>query len=225
MNIYLDSGDSAAVQRVSYSLPIAGVTTNPSILARGKLAPETCLTQLRVAIGPDKPLFAQVLAETAEEMVHEARALYARDRATVVKIPVTREGLAAIGLLRGSGIPTLGTAVYGPIQGLLAALAGAAYVAPYVNRIDAQGGSGLQCVRELQSLLSQHAPDCQMLAASFKSPRQVLDCMLAGCRHVTLAVDIAEQLLQSPAVDAAVAQFKTEWEQAFGQQTIGTPQR
>ncbi len=77
---------------------------------------------------------------------------------------------------------TLGTAVYSASQGLLAALAGAKYVAPYVNRVDAQGGDGIRMVQELQTLLEHHAPDSMVLAASFKTPRQALDCLLAGCR-------------------------------------------
>ncbi len=91
---------------------------------------------------------------------------------SVVKVPVTAEGLAAIKILKAEGIPTLGTAVYGAAQGMLSALAGAEYVAPYVNRVDAQGGDGIQTVVELQQLLTLHAPQSKVLAASFKTPRR-----------------------------------------------------
>lgn len=84
------------------------------------------------------------MATTAEGMVNDARKLRSIIADIVVKVPVTAEGLAAIKMLKAEGIPTLGTAVYGAAQGLLSALAGAEYVAPYVNRIDAQGGSGIQ---------------------------------------------------------------------------------
>ncbi len=83
-------------------------------------------------------------------------------------MPVTAEGLAAIKMLKAEGIPTLGTAVYGAAQGMLSALAGAEYVAPYVNRVDVQGGDGIQTVVELQQLLTLHAPQSKVLAASFK---------------------------------------------------------
>ncbi len=99
-----------------------------------------------------------------------------------MKIPVTSEGLAAIKIL---GTYTLGTAVYSAAQGLLAALAGAKYVAPF-NRVDAQGGDGIRTVHELQALLEMHAPESMVLAASFKTPRQALDCLLAGCQSITL---------------------------------------
>ncbi len=216
MEFYLDSADLNAIERLARFMPIQGVTTNPSIVAKGRKPLATVLPALRNIIGAKNVLFAQVLADNAEEMVKEAEQLQTLDPRLVVKIPVTPEGLLAIKELKQRNIPTLGTAVYSPMQGLLAALAGASYVAPYVNRIDAQGGSGIKCVQELQQLLTLHAPHCQVLAASFKTPRQVLDCLLAGCTSVTLPIDVAEQLLRSPAVDAALVQFNQEWQEAFG---------
>ena len=216
MEFYLDSADLNAIERLARFMPIQGVTTNPSIIAKGGKPLAQALPALRSLIGPDKILFAQVMADKAEDMVKEAEQLQTLDHQLVVKVPVTAEGLLAIQQLKTRNITTLGTAVYSPMQALLAALAGASYVAPYVNRIDAQGGSGIKCVQELQQLLTLHAPHCQILAASFKTPRQVLDCLLAGCTSITLPIDVAEQLIRSPAVDAAITQFKQDWHQAFG---------
>ncbi len=216
MEFYLDSADLNAIERLARFMPIQGVTTNPSIIAKGGKPLAQALPALRSIIGPDKILFAQVMADKAEDMVREAEQLQTLDNHLVVKVPVTAEGLSAIQQLKTRNITTLGTAVYSPMQALLAALAGASYVAPYVNRIDAQGGSGIKCVQELQQLLTLHAPHCQILAASFKTPRQVLDCLLAGCTSITLPIDVAEQLIRSPAVDAAITQFNQDWQQAFG---------
>ena len=216
MEFYLDSADLNAIERLARFMPIQGVTTNPSIIAKGGTPLAQALPALRSLIGPDKILFAQVMADKAEDMVKEAEQLQTLDHQLVVKVPVTAEGLLAIQQLKTRNITTLGTAVYSPMQALLAALAGASYVAPYVNRIDAQGGSGIKCVQELQQLLTLHAPHCQILAASFKTPRQVLDCLLAGCTSITLPIDVAEQLIRSPAVDAAITQFNQDWHQAFG---------
>ncbi len=150
-------------------------------------------------------------------MVEEAKRLNNAIPGIVVKIPVTAEGLAAIKLLKKKeGIVTLGTAVYSASQGLLAALAGAKYVAPYVNRVDAQGGDGIRMVQELQTLLEHHAPDSMVLAASFKTPRQALDCLLAGCRAITLPLDVAQQMLNTPAVESAIEKFEQDWKNAFG---------
>ncbi|CAH6135075.1 TPA: fructose-6-phosphate aldolase [Citrobacter freundii] len=220
MELYLDTSDVDAVKALARIFPLAGVTTNPSIVAAGNQTLEVLLPQLQEAMGGQGRLFAQVMATTAEGMVSDARKLRAIIADIVVKVPVTAEGLAAIKLLKEEGIPTLGTAVYGAAQGLLAALAGAEYVAPYVNRVDAQGGDGIQTVTDLQTLLKMHAPHAKVLAASFKTPRQALDCLLAGCESITLPLDVAQQMISSPAVDAAVAKFGHDWQSAFGRTSI-----
>lgn len=220
MELYLDTADVAAVKRLARILPLHGVTTNPSIVAKEGKPIWDVLPALRDALGGSGKLFAQVMANDAERIVAEAVMLNKRVPGLVVKIPVTAEGLAAIKRLKAMQIPTLGTAVYGATQGLLSALAGAEYVAPYVNRVDAQGGDGIEMVHELQQLLMLHAPQAQVLAASFKTPRQVLECLLAGCSAVTIPVDIAEQLIATPAVNAAVDKFEQDWQSAFGKLTL-----
>ncbi|MCL5497166.1 fructose-6-phosphate aldolase [Escherichia coli] len=220
MELYLDTSDVAAVKRLARIFPLAGVTTNPSIVAAGKTPVEVLLPQLYDALDGKGRLFAQVMANTAEGMVVDAHKLRAIIPDLVVKVPVTAEGLAAIKCLKAEGIPTLGTAVYGAGQGLLSALAGAEYVAPYVNRVDAQGGDGIQTVNDLQRLLSLHAPGAKVLAASFKTPRQALECLLAGCESITLPLDVAQQFIAAPAVDAAIAKFEQDWQTAFGRTSI-----
>ncbi|MBF7982180.1 MULTISPECIES: fructose-6-phosphate aldolase [Rahnella] len=220
MELYLDTADISAVKRLSRILPLQGVTTNPSIVAKARTSLWEVLPELRDALGGEGKLFAQVLANQAEQMVEEAELLHARVPGLVVKVPVTAEGLAAIKILRTRKIPTLGTAVYGAGQGLFSALAGAEYVAPYVNRLDAQGGDGIEMVTQLQKLLTLHAPHAKVLAASFKTPRQALDCLLAGCQSITISVDVAEQFVSAPAVQAAVVKFEEDWQGAFGQLSL-----
>ncbi len=220
MELYLDTADISAVKRLARILPLQGVTTNPSIIAASRTSPYEVLPALRDALGGEGKLFAQVLSDNAHGMIEEAQRLSERVPGLVVKIPVTAQGLTAIKTLRSLGIPLLGTAVYGAGQGLLAALAGTEYVAPYVNRVDAQGGDGIAVVRELQQLLTLHAPQTKILAASFKTPRQALDCLLAGCEAITLPVDVAEQLFSAPAVQAAVEKFERDWQNAFGSERL-----
>lgn len=219
MELYLDTSDVVAVKALSRIFPLAGVTTNPSIIAAGKNRWRLCFRNFmkRWAV---RGVCLPVMATTAEGMVNDARKLRSIIADIVVKVPVTAEGLAAIKMLKAEGIPTLGTAVYGAAQGLLSALAGAEYVAPYVNRIDAQGGSGIQTVTDLHQLLKMHAPQAKVLAASFKTPRQALDCLLAGCESITLPLDVAQQMISYPAVDAAVAKFEQDWQGAFGRTSI-----
>lgn len=220
MELYLDTADVISVKRLARILPLHGVTTNPSILAREGKPVWEVLPALRDALGGTGKLFAQVMANDAERIVAEAMLLNQRVPGLVVKIPATAEGLAAMKKLKAMAIPTLGTAVYGAGQGLLAALAGAEYVAPYVNRVDAQGGDGIAMVSELQQLLKLHAPHAKVLAASFKTPRQALACLLAGCEAITLPVDVAEQFLAAPAVQVAVEKFEQDWQGAFGSMVL-----
>lgn len=220
MELYIDTANVAEVERLARIFPLQGVTTNPSIVAAGGESVWDVLPRLQKAVGPEGRLFAQVMSRDAAGMVKEAQKLAECVPGIVVKIPVTSEGLAAIKQLAHFGIPTLGTAVYSAAQGLLAALAGAEYVAPYVNRVDAQGGDGIRMVQELQSLLELHAPASKVLAASFKTPRQALDCLLAGCETITLPLDVAQQFLAAPAVEAAIVKFEEDWQKAFGSKAL-----
>jgi len=216
MELYLDTANVADVERLARIFPIAGVTTNPSIIAASGESVWDVLPRLQKIVGPQGTLFAQTMSRDADGMVAEARRLSAAFPGLVVKVPVTAEGLVTIKILKKEGITTLGTAVYSAAQGLLAALAGAKYIAPYVNRVDAQGGDGIRTVQELQSLLELHAPERMVLAASFKTPRQALDCMLAGCEAITLPTDVAQQMLNTPAVESAIDKFEQDWKNAFG---------
>lgn len=216
MELYLDTANVQEVERLARIFPIAGVTTNPSIIAASRESIWDVLPHLKHAIGENGTLFAQTMSRDADGMVADARKLHDAIPGIVVKVPVTAEGLAAIKQLKKEGITTLGTAVYSASQGLLAALSGAKYVAPYVNRVDAQGGDGIRMVQELQSLLELHAPDSQVLAASFKTPRQALDCLLTGCEAITLPLDVAQQMLGTPAVESAIEKFEQDWKNAFG---------
>ncbi len=220
MELYLDTANVAEVERLARIFPIAGVTTNPSIVAASKESIWDVLPRLQNAIGEEGTLFAQTMSRDAKRDGGKEKPKTTENkrhpRHCGEKIPVTAEGLAAIKLLKKEGIVTLGTAVYSASQGLLAALAGAKYVAPYVNRVDAQGGDGIRMVQELQTLLEHHAPDSMVLAASFKTPRQALDCLLAGCQAITLPLDVAQQMLNTPAVESAIEKFEQDWKNAFG---------
>ncbi|MEE9707835.1 fructose-6-phosphate aldolase [Aeromonas veronii] len=220
MKIYADTADVKQVELLSGFFPLAGVTTNPSITAASGEKLNVVLPQLRQALGHDGLLFAQVIATETDAIVNEAIRLHKYVDNLVVKIPVNQNGLAAIQILKAEGIRTLGTAIYNASQGLLAALAGAEFIAPYVNRIDMLSGNGIQTVELLVNLLNMHAPHCKVLCASFKNTQQVLACFAAGCDSVTIPVDIALKMLENPAVDAAIAQFQNDWKSVYGELTI-----
>lgn len=216
MELYLDTANVAEVERLARIFPIAGVTTNPSIIAASKESIWEVLPRLQKAIGDEGILFAQTMSRDAQGMVEEAKRLRDAIPSIVVKIPVTSEGLAAIKILKKRVLLHLAPLYIAPHKGYWPRWQGAKYVAPYVNRVDAQGGDGIRTVQELQALLEMHAPESMVLAASFKTPRQALDCLLAGCESITLPLDVAQQMLNTPAVESAIEKFEHDWNAAFG---------
>ncbi|MGR9115663.1 MAG: fructose-6-phosphate aldolase [Gammaproteobacteria bacterium] len=216
LEFYLDTADVEQVARFNECLPVKGVTTNPSILANSGIGLNQALPVLAKVLGSDARFHVQVVSQTVESMVKEARQIAALPYDMVIKVPATELGLAAIKLMKAEAIPVLATAVYSAHQGFLAALCGADYLAPYVNRIDALGGDGVGVVADLQLLLDRHGLDCKVLPASFKNTQQALEVLKVGVGAITLPVDIAAQMFAHPAVQPAVDQFTRDWRATFG---------
>ncbi len=148
MKLFIDDADVREIRRLMELYPIDGVTTNPAILAKAGRHPKEVLLEIRALIGENRQLFAQVIPQDAEGMAEDGRAIAdLLGKNTVVKIPSVPEGFRAIRILNGEGVLTCGTVVYTPLQALLAAKAGADYVAPYVNRIDNMGYDGVGTVK------------------------------------------------------------------------------
>ncbi len=215
LELYLDSADVEQVARFQSCLPLRGITTNPSILAKAGIGVGQLLAEINPVFGEKGRFHVQVVSQTLFAIIEEARQIAALPYDVVVKIPATETGLAAIKQLHGEGIATLATTIYSVQQGFLAALAGADYLAPYVNRIDAFGHDGVAVVAELQQLLQKQQLSCCVLPASFKNTRQVLDVLQAGVGAVTLPIEVMEQMLNHTAVPVAVEQFHKDWQQVF----------
>ena len=185
MRLYIDSANVEQIGHLNEYYPIAGVTTNPSILVK-----------------ENRP-FLEVLKEIRE-----------------VKIPVTEEGLKAIKILSEENIPVLATTIYTSFQALMAALAGAKYVAPYVNRIDNLTGNGVKVVSEIAQLFESYQLSTEILAASFKNVQQIHDVCLAGAETVTVSPDLILKFIAFPSTASDVAVFKKEWQKAYGADLI-----
>ncbi|WP_236757405.1 transaldolase family protein [Actinobacillus seminis] len=165
MELYLDKADVKIIAKFHRTLLLAGVTTNPGIIAKLKREIFDVLSDIQSIVGEDKRLFAQTMGCSEKQIIADALALREHLPNIIIKIPVIPEGLAAIKVLSTLGIPTLGTAVYGAVQGFFSGISRAKYIAPYVNRIDAQGGNGIETVSELQTLLKQHQLNAKVCAA------------------------------------------------------------
>ncbi len=216
IELYLDTVDVEQVARFNACLPIKGVTTNPSILAKAGVGVNQALSELSEIIGSEARFHVQVVSQAVDEMVAEAIKIDALPYDMVVKVPATELGLAAIKIIKKEKIKVLATAVYSVQQGFVAALCGADYLAPYINRMDTMGNNGVGVVADLQQLMTLHGLNCKILPASFKNTLQVMDVMKLGVEAITLPVDVAAQLLSHPAVEAAVEQFSLDWQAVFG---------
>lgn len=221
MLVMLDTADHKIIEEGFAFYPLAGVTTNPSIVTKAKKDFWELQEGIREIIGTEPMLFAQVVGETAEEMLAEAKLLAERlGTNTFAKVPVTKEGLKAMRLIKQAGIGVLATAIFTPMQALLAARAGADWVAPYVNRIDNITGDGVGVVAAIRDIYDQGGIETKIVAASFKNVQQVLECAKLGAEAVTVPGDILEKMLDHPMTDWSMDQFDKDWTAQYGSKTI-----
>ena len=217
----LDTADLEAIKHCNEFYPLAGVTTNPSIIAKEKTDFWKLVKEIRSIIGEEKMLHVQTTQKEASKIVEEAKLLKEELKGDFyVKIPIGEEGLKATMELKKLGIGVTMTAIFTPAQALIAAMAGASFVAPYVNRLDNILGDGTEVVAEIVNQLDLYGSDCQVLAASFKNAEQVHKCASAGCHSVTVAADILKTVISHPMTDAAIAGFDKDWTSVYGEQTI-----
>lgn len=219
MELFLDTADSRAAAELNDILTIAGVTTNPTIITRSGKTPRQVAEEMDALLAPSQKLFMQVLASDAEGMVAEARTISALRPNMFVKIPVTTEGLRAIKLAKAEGINVLATAIYTADQAFLAAMNGADYLAPYVNRMEYYG-DGIGQVFDLLQMLDAAGLESKVIAASFKNVYQVHQLIAAGIQAVTVAPDVVWNMVKHPATQIAVDEFVDAWEASFGRRSF-----
>ncbi len=217
----LDTADISAIRHCNEFYPIDGVTTNPSIIAKEQGDFWKIVKDIRGVIGDSKMLHVQTTAKKADAAVKEALLLKKElGDNFYIKIPISEEGLKATAEIKKLGIGVTVTAVFTPGQALIAAKAGADFVAPYVNRLDNILGDGTNVVAEIVKLLKTYSLDTKVLAASFKNTEQVHKCAIAGCQSVTVSADILKAVISHPMTDAAVMGFERDWKSVYGDKTI-----
>ena len=216
MKYLIDTGNLDAIKHINEFYPIEGVTTNPTLVSKEKSDFWTLIKGIRAIIGADKALHVQTVQTTAEKMVEEAKYI----KETVggrfyVKIPIGEEGLKATMMLKELGIGVTMTAIFTPQQALIAAKAGASFVAPYVNRLDNILGDGVSVVEDIVMEFDNYG-----LAASFKNCEQIHKCALAGCHAATISPDLFKMAISHPMTDAGVTGFMKNWKSVYGEKTI-----
>lgn len=211
--------DSANLQEIKYwaeILPIDGVATNPSLIARGGLRTAKAVEKIFGVIGNDKLVHAQVVAQDFEDILQEAALIQGLHENMLVKIPVTLDGLKAIKELAAEGMKITATAVVTAHQGILAAKAGATYIAPYVNRIDNISADGLEVASDLVKILAHYRFKAKVVGASFKNARQVLSLLQAGAHGVAIGSELLQHITTHSLTDASGDGFLKEYVDTFG---------
>ncbi|WP_419509876.1 fructose-6-phosphate aldolase, partial [Candidatus Allofournierella excrementavium] len=216
---FIDTANVDEIRAANDMGVIAGVTTNPSLIAKeGRDYAET-LAQIASIV--DGPISGEVKATTTDAagMIEEGRAIYALDpKHMVVKIPMTAEGLKAIKVLSAEGIPTNCTLIFSANQALLAARAGAAYVSPFLGRLDDISQPGIDLIQTISAIFNNY-PDlhCEIIAASVRNPIHVTDCALAGADIATVPYKVIQQMTKHPLTDAGIEKFKADYVKVFGE--------
>ena len=222
MELFVDIADLDAVKKIAQYYPIEGFTTNPSILSAASRPVEELMAEYRDFVEEkDLKIFFQVTGDNAQELVEEAKGLsdYFTDR-LVVKLPAIREGYRAIAPCKKAGIDICVTVIHSTMQAMVAAKAGADYVAPYVSHIDNLGAQGVRVIGEMLRIMRNYNYPCKVLGASFRTVEQIKDLAVIGCDAVTITPDMFGRLIAHPSTSESMEMFTKVWTRKFGEKEI-----
>ncbi|MFC7028249.1 transaldolase family protein [Halomicroarcula sp. GCM10025710] len=209
MKLYLDTADIDQIRSAVALGVVDGVTTNPSIIAASGLGYREAVTGIDDVV--DGPIFAQVVGESADEMVEQAHRYQDWADDVVAKIPASRAGFEALARLRDDGVPAGSTVVFSVEQAVLAAKNDADFVAPYVGRLDDAGADGLETVRRMQRTFDRQEFDTDVLAASVRNTTQATALYEAGIDAITMGPDLLDAHVGHPKTDEGIAGFDEAW--------------
>lgn len=221
MLYFIDSANLEEIKRCCEYYPIAGVTTNPTIISREKNNFKKIIYSIREIIGESKMLHVQTTATEANEILKEAQMLKEIvGKNFYIKIPITAEGIKATTMCKNNGIGVTMTAIFTQQQALISACAGANFVAPYINRLDNIVSDGGHVVSEIVNMFKAYNINTKVLAASFKNVEQVHRVSMTGADAVTVNPDIFDMLIYHPLTYYAIDDFNKDWESAYGSDKI-----
>jgi len=209
MKFFIDTANIDEIKEGNDLGMVDGVTTNPSLVAKeGKdfrgLIKEICA----IVAGP---VSAEVVSLEAGKMVEEAQVLADLADNIVIKVPLIEEGLKAVKVLTEKGIKTNVTLCFSPVQALMAAKAGAAYISPFVGRLDDISFVGMDLVEQIAAIYENYAYDTEIIVASVRNPTHVLDAALIGADIATIPLKVIKQLIKHPLTDIGLENFLSDW--------------
>ena len=210
MLFFVDTANIADIKEAHELGILAGVTTNPSLVAKEKdVSFHDRLREITDVVSGS--VSAEVISLKAEEMIEEGKELAAIAPNITVKIPMTTDGLKAVKALTDLGIKTNVTLIFSANQALLAARAGATYVSPFLGRLDDIGQNGLDLISEVKTIFDVHGLDTQIIAASIRHPQHVTEAALRGAHIGTMPLKVIKQQTKHPLTDAGIEQFLADW--------------
>jgi len=210
MKFFLDTANIDLIKKAKNLGLLDGVTTNPSLVSKEGVLDfhDHIRTICGIARGP---VSAEVIGEDYDSMVNEARFLAKISEYVVVKIPMTSEGIRAVSTLEKEGIPTNVTLVFSPAQALLAAKAGASYISPFLGRIDDISWDAMVMLEKTLEIIRNYDFKSEVIAASIRHPKHVVEAALMGCDIATIPYKILEQLFIHPLTDLGIQRFLSDW--------------
>ncbi|MCX8197985.1 MAG: fructose-6-phosphate aldolase [Candidatus Micrarchaeota archaeon] len=210
MKIFLDSAEVEKIRRFAAIGMVDGITTNPTlILKSGRKQKEVVKEICKIVPGP---VSVEGVQETAEGMVEDGEEFASWAKNVVVKIPMTEEGLKAVRILSKKKIKTNVTLVFSPSQALLVAKAGATFVSPFVGRLDDIGQDGMGLVRQILQIYRNYGFGTQVIVASVRSEKHVVQAAEAGAHIATVPPQVLESMFRHQLTDAGIKKFKEDWE-------------
>lgn len=217
MKFFIDTANVDDIKKANDMGVICGVTTNPSLIAKEGRDFNQVIAEIASIV--DGPISGEVKATTvdAEGMIAEGREIAKIHENMVVKIPMTVEGLKATKVLSSEGIKVNVTLIFSANQALLAAKAGAAFVSPFLGRLDDISQPGIDLIRDIAEMFAIHSLDAEIIAASVRNPIHVTDCALAGAQIATVPYSVIEQMTKHPLTDQGIAKFQADYKAVFGE--------
>lgn len=210
MKFFVDTADVADIKRLNDTGLVDGVTTNPSLIAKSGRDFIDVIKEICALV--DGPVSAEVTATDAAGMIEEGRKLAKVAKNVAVKVPLTEAGLVACKTLSKEGTPVNVTLCFSPAQALLAAKAGAAFISPFVGRLDDIGQDGMSLIGEIAEIYSNYEFQTEILVASVRSPQHVVDAARIGADVCTLPPGVIWQLFKHPLTDKGLEAFLKDWE-------------
>lgn len=210
MKIFLDTANIDSIKKYNDMGLVDGITTNPTLLSKEKGNPAEIMRQIvKIVKGP---VSLEVVGITAEDMIEEAHRLKKYGQNVVVKIPMIPDGMKAVKKLKAEGVETNVTLIFSANQAILAAKAGAAYVSPFIGRLDDAGQEGMAVIREIVQIFKNYQFDTNVLVASVRHPLHVIEAGKIGAHVVTLPPDILGKMMSHPLTDKGLSAFLSDWE-------------